>query len=93
MEKSLSSLTARRTDTYRALWTNRSQALSPVTGYAVHARFAEKNDSVTRAQCWTHARRQYMEAEQSQPGAVAHVLELMRILYAIKTDPRTIAGR
>ena len=50
-------------------------------GYAAYARFAEKNDAVTHAQCWTHARRQFVKAEASEPDAVAYVLELIGSLY------------
>ena len=35
----------------------------------------------SHAQCWTHARRQFVEAEASEPDAVAYVLELIGSLY------------
>jgi len=59
-------------------------------GYAAYARYAQKNDVVTHAQCWTHTRRKFVEAEKNEPEAVAEMLGLMGILYAhekqIKSD-------
>ncbi|MDB4224165.1 IS66 family transposase [Granulosicoccus sp.] len=51
-------------------------------GYAAYARFAVKNDAVTNAQCWTHARRPFVEAQDSEPVAVAQILEMIGALYA-----------
>lgn len=50
-------------------------------GYAAYARFAEKNDAVTHAQCWTHTRRKFIEAQDSEPDQVARVLGMMGALY------------
>ena len=50
-------------------------------GYAAYARYAQKNDVVTHAQCWSHTRRKFVEAEKNEPEAVAEVLELMGVLY------------
>jgi len=59
-------------------------------GYAAYARYAQKNDVVTHAQCWTHTRRKFVEAEKNEPEAVAEMLVLMSMLYAqeeqIKND-------
>jgi len=59
-------------------------------GYAAYARYAQKNDVVTHAQCWTHTRRKFVEAEKNEPEAVAEMLGLMGMLYAqekqIKND-------
>lgn len=51
-------------------------------GYAAYARYAQKNDVVTHAQCWTHTRRKFVEAENNEPEAVAEMLALMGMLYA-----------
>lgn len=32
-------------------------------GYAAYACYAEQSEGVTHAQCWTHTRRQFVEAE------------------------------
>ena len=36
------------------------------------------------AQCWTHTRRNFVEAEDADPGAVAEALELIGALYAVE---------
>ena len=51
-------------------------------GYAAYTRYAEKNDAVTQAQCWTHARRTFVESQNSEPVAVAQMLDMMGALYA-----------
>ena len=51
-------------------------------GYAAYARFAQKNDAVTLAQCWTHARRPFVDAQDSEPFAAAQMLDMMGQLYA-----------
>ena len=58
-------------------------------GYAAYARYAEKNDVVTHAQCWTHTRRKFIEAEKNEPEAVAEMLALMGILYAQEKQIRS----
>lgn len=55
-------------------------------GYAGYARYAEQCDRVTHAQCWTHTRRQFIEAENSEPDAVADALTLIRQLYRLETE-------
>ena len=51
-------------------------------GYAAYSRFAEHNDAVTHAQCWTHTRRKFVEAAEDEPEAVEQALELISYLYA-----------
>jgi len=51
-------------------------------GYAAYARFAQKNDAVTLAQCWTHARRPFVDAQDSEPAKSAQMLDMMGQLYA-----------
>jgi transposase len=55
-------------------------------GYAAYARYAQQCEGVTHAQCWTHTRRQFIEAEHDEPEAVAHALALIRQLYQCETD-------
>ena len=50
-------------------------------GYSAYARFARTNADITHAQCWSHARRQLLTAEDDEPEAVAHALEFIRVLY------------
>jgi transposase len=40
-------------------------------GYAAYARYAAQTSGVTHAQCWTHTRRQFVEAQAAEPDAVA----------------------
>lgn len=51
-------------------------------GYAAYTRFAQKKDAVTLAQCWTHARRPFVDAQDSEPLAAAQMLDMMGQLYA-----------
>jgi len=50
-------------------------------GYSAYARFAEASGQVTHAQCWAHARRQFVEAEPYEPEAAGTALEYIRTLY------------
>ena len=54
-------------------------------GYAAYARYAEHCAGVTHAQCWTHTRRQFIEAEKIEPEAVGQVLALIAQLYRFET--------
>ena len=56
-------------------------------GYAAYERYAKKT-GVTHAQCWVHARRAFVEAEDSEPTAVSDVLEQIQRLYAVEEDIR-----
>src|SRR6266581_3860364 len=51
-------------------------------GYRVYERFAQTVNGVVHAQCWSHTRRHFVEAEQAEPALVAHVLEAIGALYA-----------
>jgi len=55
-------------------------------GYAGYARYAEQCGNITHAQCWTHTRRQFIEAENSEPDAVADALALIRQIYRLETE-------
>lgn len=50
-------------------------------GYSAYASYAQHNDAVTSAQCWTHTRRYFIEAQNSEPEAVGQMLELIAVLY------------
>ena len=40
------------------------------------------------AQCWTHTRREFVKAENTEPDAVAEALELIGVLYRVETHIR-----
>ena len=50
-------------------------------GYEAYARYAEKQQGLTHAQCWVHSRRKFVEAEEHDPKAVGEALELIAHLY------------
>lgn len=50
-------------------------------GYEAYAAYARGKDSVTHAQCWSHTRRAFEKAEESEPTAVAEALALIGALY------------
>lgn len=51
-------------------------------GYAAYAQYAAARDAVTNAQCWSHSRRKFIEAENDEPEKVDYVLALIKLLYA-----------
>ncbi len=50
-------------------------------GYEAYATYARVKDSVTHAQCWSHTRRAFEKAQESEPAAVAEALALIGALY------------
>jgi hypothetical protein len=50
-------------------------------GYIVYERFAQRVNRVVHAQCWSHARRKFVEAERAEPTLVARALEQIRTIY------------
>ena len=50
-------------------------------GYAAYAAYARQR-GIVHAQCWSHSRRNYVDAKESEPEAVAEALSLMGVLYA-----------
>ena len=50
-------------------------------GYSAYARYAQHNDAVTSAQCWTHTRRYFIDARDSEPTAANEALDLIAVLY------------
>jgi|TARA_Y100000310_G_C20627044_1_gene786509 transposase len=55
-------------------------------GYVAYARYTEANEHVVHAQCWVHSRRQFIEAEDVEPGLVAIALQYIRELHAVETQ-------
>jgi transposase len=51
-------------------------------GYVVYDRFAQTVNRLVHAQCWSHARRPFVEAERAEPALVAQALDQMGALYA-----------
>ena len=49
-------------------------------GYGAYKTYAEKTKTLN-AQCWTHTRRGFITAEDSEPLKVKYVLKLLRKLY------------
>ena len=50
-------------------------------GYAAHAAYAQRRGLV-HARCWAHCRRNYVDAEESDPEGVAEALSLIGALHA-----------
>jgi transposase len=57
-------------------------------GYAAYARYAEKTDGVIHAQCWVHARRYLVNAQESSPKEIDTALELIGQLYQVEKQIR-----
>lgn len=52
-------------------------------GYAAYDKFA-RNKPITQAQCWVHARRYFVKAENIEPKSVAEALNQIGALYQIE---------
>ena len=50
-------------------------------GYAAYSAYARQR-GIVHAQCWSHCRRNYVDAKESEPEAVAEALSLIGALYA-----------
>jgi len=50
-------------------------------GYEAYERFAKATDGVIRAQCWSHARRKFVEAEASESVLTKKALDWIAELY------------
>jgi len=50
-------------------------------GYEAYAAYAKHNDAVTHAECWSHCRRGFERAQDSEPAASAEALALIGALY------------
>jgi transposase len=50
-------------------------------GYEAYAAYAAKREQVTHAECWSHCRRYFERAQESEPAASAEALALIGTLY------------
>ena len=50
-------------------------------GYPVYSAYARDNEDIIHAQCWMHARRYFINAENEEPEAVNSALTYIRTLY------------
>jgi transposase len=50
-------------------------------GYIVYERFAQTVNRLVHAQCWSHARRKFVDAERAEPTLVAQALDQIGTLY------------
>ena len=57
-------------------------------GYGAYTKFLRRIDDIEHAQCWTHARREFLRAEKSEPQTIAQALELIGALYAAEQELR-----
>ena len=53
-------------------------------GYEAYASYVANVVGVEHAQCWSHARRKFIEAEKVEPDLVSHGLDRIRSLYEIE---------
>ena len=56
-------------------------------GYAAYQRYAEKT-GLTHAQCWSHTRRHFESALDSEPAGVEQALIQIQALYAVEQEIR-----
>jgi transposase len=54
-------------------------------GYAAYKEYANAT-GIMNAQCWTHARREFVKAEEIEPERAKEALDLIRPLYSIEKD-------
>jgi transposase len=50
-------------------------------GYIVYDRFAQTVNRLVHAQCWSHTRRHFLDAERAEPALVRQVLDFIGALY------------
>jgi transposase len=53
-------------------------------GYTAYSSYIKANEAITHANCWVHGRRKFLEAEDSEPEAVAQVLDTIGHLYQVE---------
>jgi len=56
-------------------------------GYAAYSSYAAKT-GITHAQCWTHSRRTFFEAQDAEPQLAAEALRRIGALYEIEEEIR-----
>ncbi len=59
-------------------------------GYAAYASYAKKV-GIAHALCWSHSRREFVEAQSTEPLSVIEALRRISALYAIEDDIRRLA--
>jgi len=57
--------------------------------YGAYRSYAESHPGATRASCWAHVRRKFVDAEDLEPERVARALAFIRAMYAIEEEIRT----
>jgi len=57
-------------------------------GYAAYTRFHKETEGLIHAQCWSHSRREFVQAEAHEPERVADALEQIRAFYRIEEEIR-----
>lgn len=58
-------------------------------GYAAYASYAKKV-GIAHALCWSHSRREFIEAQTTEPQGVLEALRSISALYAIEEDIRKL---
>jgi transposase len=58
-------------------------------GYSVYERYAQRVNGLVHAQCWSHTRRQFVEAARAEPQLVAEALERIGAFYQEEAFIRT----
>jgi transposase len=48
---------------------------------------------VTEVACWAHARRKFYDARTSDPAASSHALAMIRLLYDVESQAKTLAKK
>jgi transposase len=56
-------------------------------GYGAYEAYAHKT-GITHAQCWTHCRREFFEAQEAEPERAGQALEYIGALYAVEARIR-----
>ena len=56
-------------------------------GYGAYEAYAHKT-GITHAQCWTHCRREFFEAQEAEPERAGQALEYIGALYAVEAQIR-----
>ncbi|MEX2322091.1 MAG: IS66 family transposase, partial [Saccharospirillum sp.] len=66
-------------------------------GHSAYTSYVERNQNLTQAQCWVHSRRQFVNAADSEPEAVAQALDFIGKLYQLddelKKQPELSLGK
>ena len=57
-------------------------------GYSAYASYVARTSDVVHAQCWAHTRRQFFDAQASEPVLVEQMLEKIGLLYALESQAK-----